>query len=127
MKIVQISIIFFVLLMVTQCNDKNGTISGYEGDRELKDGESVPFLLRQNYPNPFNPVTIIQFDLFIDANIKLTVYTEDWVKVRTLLDGPFNASRYQVNFDATNIPSGEYYYILSGRGYKEIRKMKLVK
>jgi len=127
MQSIRISIIFIALLLLTQCNDENTVISGYQGDRELKENDSVPFLLRQNYPNPFNPTTAIQFDLLINTDIKLIVYTEDWVKVRTLLDGPFTASRYRINFDAGKIPSGEYYYVLSGAGYKEIRKMKLVK
>jgi hypothetical protein len=84
-------------------------------------------LLRQNYPYPLNPVTIIQFDLFVDINIKLIVYTEDWVKIKTLLDRPFINGSHIISFDAKNMPSGEYYYVLSGAGYKEIRKMKLVK
>ena len=127
MKRLKIFSLLFILIFTIQCNDENLVNSGYKGDKELKDDAIVPFLLYQNYPNPFNPSTVITFELSRQMNIKLNVYTEDWVKVATIADGTFDPHTYAVTFEADNIPSGEYYYVLKGGGYTQIRKMKLLK
>jgi hypothetical protein len=114
-------------LAAQSCTDEDKIVAALQGTSEQSEGEQVPFFLYQNYPNPFNPATIIQFRVGQDMDMDLKVYTEDWQEMQTLLDGRYVAGDYRVQFNATELPSGEYYYVLEGGGYTQIRKMKLVK
>ncbi len=125
-KIILLSSILLIIVFYSGCEDGN-TFVGYEGDRKLAEGEPVPFLLQQNYPNPFNPTTVISFRVAVTLNLKLTVFSDEWQPVRVLIERSINAGVYQVTFDAADLPSGDYYYILEGGGYRQIRIMKLVK
>jgi hypothetical protein len=93
-------------------------------------GNELPFLyaLYQNYPNPFNPVTSINYDLPERNIVSLTIYNV----LGEVIAVPVNnetkiAGRYSVSFDATNLPSGVYYYELKAGEYAETKKMVLVK
>ncbi|MCB0277513.1 MAG: T9SS type A sorting domain-containing protein [Calditrichaeota bacterium] len=86
------------------------------------------FWLEQNYPNPFNPSTTIGFYLPRDGNINLRVYDALGREVRELVNGFRPAGRYSVRFDATELPSGIYFYRLgAGNGIEFTRRMLLVK
>jgi hypothetical protein len=128
--IIKISIVSFIVLLLlvfsNGCEDAD-FITGYQGDRELKEGEEVPFLLGQNYPNPFNHTTTIPFRVAINLDLKLTVYSDEWQPVKVLLEQPTNPGSHTLQFDAEDLPSGDYYYTLEGGDYTQIRKMKLVK
>lgn len=81
----------------------------------------------QNYPNPFNPVTSIQFILPEDAEIKLSIYNQLGVKVAVLLDDKFAAGVHQINFDASNLSSGVYFFELISGGNRLVKKLTLMK
>jgi len=85
------------------------------------------FLLKQNYPNPFNPATKIQFDISSKSNIELNVYNSIGKHVQTLLSQTINPGTYNYDFDATNLPSGIYYYKLSSENFSDTKKMIIVK
>ena len=93
------------------------------------DSDLLPntFSLNQNYPNPFNPSTTISFELPQDSNVQLRVYNVLGQEVETLLDEPRSAGYHQVNFNASNNPSGVYFYKISADSYSNTRKMMLVK
>jgi len=85
------------------------------------------FDLQQNYPNPFNPVTNIKFDVVNTGNVKLIVYNQLGKEVETLIDGVTNAGSYEVQFDASKLNSGVYFYKLQSDNVSLTKKMLLVK
>jgi len=85
------------------------------------------YRLYQNYPNPFNPVTKIKYGLPKSGYVKLTVYDELGKQVEILQDGYQHANTYETVFDATNLPSGVYYYKLEADGFSDSKKMVIVK
>ena len=90
---------------------------------------SVPgkFELGQNYPNPFNPSTNISYTVPSAANVKLNVYDISGRLVKMLVNTRQNAGKYTVSFQASDLSSGLYFYELSTPGYREVKKMLLVK
>ena len=97
------------------------------------------FALNQNYPNPFNPTTIISFDLSEDALVSLKIYNSLGQEVASLYTSEaLDAGTEEVEFDATTLASGLYFYrivaqgvdsdgILSGTAFTQVNKMLLVK
>lgn len=85
------------------------------------------FELMQNYPNPFNPTTRIQFVLPQSMNVTLKVYDVMGKEIATLLDGKANAGLNTVEFNASNLGSGVYFYKLNAGSYSSTKKMVLTK
>ncbi|MBL8017848.1 MAG: T9SS type A sorting domain-containing protein, partial [Ignavibacteria bacterium] len=83
--------------------------------------------LSQNYPNPFNPVTTIKFAVPASGLIKLTVYDMLGRKIKALTNEMLAAGTYSVNWDASDLPSGLYFYRLEGDNFAETKKMVLIK
>ncbi|MBS4028673.1 MAG: T9SS type A sorting domain-containing protein [Ignavibacteriales bacterium] len=93
--------------------------------------ETIPskITLEQNYPNPFNPATIIRYSLSVNSTVTLKVYNVLGKPITTLLNNQFLAAgSHQVEFDASNLPSGLYYYKLTtSDGFSATKKMTLAK
>ena len=89
------------------------------------------FELFQNYPNPFNPVTKIKFDIPAGAQyiepVQLIVFDILGREVITLVNEELNPGVYEVVWDGSNYSSGVYYYVLTAGGFKDVKKMVLVK
>lgn len=86
------------------------------------------YTLSQNYPNPFNPSTLIKFSLMNTSTISLKVYDILGKEIATLASGAHSAGVYTVNFDASNLSAGVYYYSLrTSDGFVETKKMMLLK
>jgi hypothetical protein len=94
-----------------------------------KQADNLPsrFELGQNYPNPFNPTTTIEFSLPAGGNVKLDVFNVLGQTVTTLLNRPMDAGRHQVEFDASSLSSGVYFYRLTTEDATETKKMVLMK
>ncbi len=92
-------------------------------------GSNVPkiFALRQNYPNPFNPVTNIEFDLPKSEFVNLVVFNTLGQEVKTLVNETKPAGSYRVDFDASGLPSGAYFYRITAGDFVQTNKMMLVK
>ena len=85
------------------------------------------FKLNQNYPNPFNPSTQISYQLQSSVFVTLKVYDILGREVKTLVHKYQNAGSYSVQFDASNLPSGAYFYKLDAGTYHNIKKLLLLK
>jgi len=86
------------------------------------------FLLYQNYPNPFNPKTIISFDIANRTNVKISVFDILGREVAVIVDNiTFHQGRYEVEFDAAELPSGVYIYRILTNEYTDTKKMMLIK
>ena len=84
-------------------------------------------VLEQNQPNPFNPLTQIKFSLQREGAVTLTIYNVRGEAVAKLADGVMSAGDHFVTWDATDHPSGVYFYRLEGDGIAETRKMTMLK
>jgi hypothetical protein len=91
--------------------------------------EEVPteYALYQNYPNPFNPTTTIEFDIPEKTNVKLVIYDILGREVETLIDKELEPGKYKLNFTATNLPSGVYFYLIRAGNFVKVKKMTLIK
>ncbi len=96
-----------------------GTNNSVERPREFK--------LEQNYPNPFNPTTTIQFAVPTVSDVKLEVFNILGQKVTTLVNRRMEAGLHAVNFNASNLSSGVYFYRLQSGNFVQTKKMMLVK
>ena len=96
----------------------------------------VKYSLYQNYPNPFNPTTKIRFDVpsmvkrqtsSVEGGVKLIIYNSLGKEILSLVNGYLIAGSYEVNFDATNYPSGVYYYKIFTNDFEQTKRMMLIK
>ena len=98
---------------------------------EDKDSESpaliTNYALEQNYPNPFNSSTNIGFQLKSDGFTTLKVYDMLGRKVETIVEQGLEAGSYNFIFNASNLPSGVYFYRIKSDNFTDVKKMLLVK
>ncbi len=85
------------------------------------------FNLAQNYPNPFNPTTNIEFDLPKYGNVTLEIFDVSGKSIDKLVNGNLNAGHYQIQWNASKYSSGAYFYKIETDGFKEVKKMMLIK
>jgi subtilisin family serine protease len=90
------------------------------------------FNLYQNFPNPFNPDTKIIFEIPSHSvkdgvRVKLKIYDVLGKEIITLVDENKSSGRYEINFNAADLPSGVYFYKLSAGVYSSVKKMMLIK
>jgi len=98
--------------------------TGIEEPGKIRDN----FTLSQNYPNPFNPATTIEYSLKENANIKIEVYNSIGEMITLLVNKYHTAGYYKINFNAINLPSGNYFYrILYDNKLQLTKKMSYLK
>ena len=84
------------------------------------------FGLSQNYPNPFNPTTTLSFQLPKASDYELTIYNVQGQKVQTF-EGSHEAGVVNIEWDASNMASGIYFYRLNAENFSDTKKMVLLK
>jgi len=89
--------------------------------------DSPKEILVQNYPNPFNPTTVINFKLPEQSDVELKIYDILGNEVATLINESKPAGSYEVEWNASNFPSGVYIYSLRAGTNIQIKKMLLLK
>ena len=91
--------------------------------------ENLPaeFSLNQNYPNPFNPLTHISWQSPTSGWQTLKIYDVLGNEIVTLVDEYRNSGYYELEFDASNLPSGIYFYKLNTGNYTDTKKLILLK
>ncbi len=85
------------------------------------------YTLFQNYPNPFNPSTKISYALPQNSFVELKVFNLLGQEIATLVNEQKPVGNYEVNFDASNLPSGVYIYKMKAGEYVQTKKMVLLK
>jgi len=85
------------------------------------------FELHQNYPNPFNPSTTIRFDVRTSGNVSLKVFDVLGREVAVLADEYLRAGSYERVFEASNLSSGVYFYMLRGDEFEKTLRMVVVR
>ncbi|MCW8995710.1 MAG: T9SS type A sorting domain-containing protein, partial [Psychromonas sp.] len=86
------------------------------------------FRLEQNYPNPFNPSTTINFSVPNENTlVSLKIYNSLGQEVGTLINQIVPAGNHEVQFDASSLSSGVYFYTLNAGNFVESKKMILMK
>ena len=90
------------------------------------------FILSQNYPNPFNPSTIISFSLPVDSRVTIDLFNTLGEKVDVIVDSDLSIGHHEINFDASSLTNGVYYYKINAQGkdgsdFNSTKKMVLMK
>jgi hypothetical protein len=80
-----------------------------------------------NYPNPFNPITRINFTLNKSGFVTLNVYDILGRKVKTLISTTLESGSHQVDFNASALSSGIYFYEIRTSNFQKINKMMVVR
>lgn len=96
---------------------------------DIEKQKSVPteFNLLQNYPNPFNPETKIRFDIPKECFVKLHVYDVLGNEVASLVNKILLPATYNINFNASKLNNGVYFYRLDTDGFTQTKKMIFLK
>jgi len=82
--------------------------------------------LSQNYPNPFNPSTTLEVALPHAGYVTLTVHNILGQEVATLKAGDHPVGTFKATWDASEMPSGVYFYRLTAGEYVQTKKMILI-
>ncbi len=109
----------------------NGGISRYGtpivGVTPISNETPTSYKLSQNYPNPFNPVTKIEFAIPKQGLVTLKIFDILGREVTTLVNEVKIPGNYSIDFDASRLSSGTYFYKLSAGNFIETKKMLLIK
>ena len=117
--------------------DSNPDMGAIESDLadDIERNKSIlpqEFALYQNYPNPFNPKTIISYSVGANGHsplqyVDLSIYNILGQEVATLVNKKQPAGNYSVEWDASKVSSGVYYYRLEADGYSDVKKMVVIR
>ncbi|MBK7160087.1 MAG: T9SS type A sorting domain-containing protein [Ignavibacteria bacterium] len=110
----------------------NGCIVKYDNRissiiNNSEENTSSGFTLLQNYPNPFNPSTNIRYNLNSDSYIILKVFDILGKEIKTLVHQKQSKGKYEIRFDAENLPGGIYFYKIESEFNSETGRMLLIK
>lgn len=107
--------------------DLDGTFRYYNLTETIEIGLPSVYSLKQNYPNPFNPSTKIKYNLPVNGIVTIKVFDILGTEVMTLLDEEKAAGSYELEFNASNLPSSVYFYKMQSGNFSEVKKMIILK
>ena len=96
-------------------------------DIETGSNQIQKYELHQNYPNPFNPKTTIKYEVAEPSFVSIRIYNVLGNEVATLVDGKSPEGNFEINFDASGLTSGIYFYTLRSGNIVETKKMLLLR
>ena len=101
----------------------------FKGAGSAESGIDIPseFALRQNYPNPFNPTTVFSYDIPGESHVNLSIYDLNGRVIRTLVNEQQNPGYYSVQWSASGIHSGLYFYKIQAGAFFDVKKFVLIK
>ncbi|MGE5436305.1 MAG: T9SS type A sorting domain-containing protein, partial [Syntrophothermus sp.] len=85
------------------------------------------YSLSQNYPNPFNPATTIKYSIPKENFVSLKIYDALGNEVAQLVNEEKPAGEYEVNFNASQLSSGVYFYRINSGEFTQVKKLLLLK
>jgi plastocyanin len=85
------------------------------------------FIVKQNYPNPFNPATTIRYAIPHNGLVVVKVFNLLGKELTTLVNGDESAGSHEIQYDATNLPSGIYFYRVQTGNFSQTKRMVLMK
>jgi hypothetical protein len=91
------------------------------------DGIPSAYFLADNYPNPFNSFTTIEYSIPRESDVTLTVYSLVGQIVDVLVDQTMKSGYYAVNFDASKLSSGIYFYKIQAGSFSATKKCMIVR
>ena len=102
------------------------TVTGSEKVHDLK---VLPprYGIDQNYPNPFNPTSTIKYTLPKESHITFIIYDILGREIATLVNETQEAGYKSVQFNASNLASGIYFYRLQAGAFTETKKLLLIR
>jgi hypothetical protein len=118
-----------VFYMIINSSDTTNEVSVLKATIEKDNiaAASYDFKLNQNYPNPFNPLTTILFSLAKKETVKLKIYDITGREVKTLVEGEYDAGDYKVEFNASKLSSGIYFYQITAGDFSQTKKLQVLK
>lgn len=116
--------LYFTLVNVSIEGDEIGKDSPETDENNIIPTE---FSLEQNFPNPFNPSTQIKYSVVEDGLVTLKVYDVLGREVAVLVNEEKTAGTYTINFNASILSSGVYFYTISARDFHQTKKMILLR
>jgi hypothetical protein len=93
----------------------------------ISDAAIPGFRVSNNYPNPFNASTVIEFEVDIPQTVSAGLYDIRGALVKNVYRDHVPAGSHSIRIDAVGIPSGTYFYIMSGESGREIKKIAIIK
>ena len=93
----------------------------------MEDAVPGTYALSQNFPNPFNPATSIRYTIPMSAHVSLRVFNILGQEVASLVNQDMAAGSYLVQFEASRLTTGVYFYQLRAGDFSSVKKMVLVK
>ena len=103
----------------------NGGVTFFE-EKEIE-GIPTAYYLSNNYPNPFNPSTKIKYSVPQLSRVIIKVFDILGNEIETLVNVEKQPGTYEINWYATNLPSGVYFYQLRAGNFVQTKKMVLMK
>lgn len=111
--------------------DFNGNFEYFNLSNEVNIGVPNKFALAQNYPNPFNPTTNINYDLPFDSKVMIKIFDITGREVSQIVNQVQPAGYHTINFNASVLSSGVYFYQITADGgnqtFAKTLKMMLIK
>ena len=118
--------------------DTQGLISVYSDINSIQYGDAwkigteqeeaiSEYSLQQNYPNPFNPITNISYTIQRNGLVSLKMFDILGTEVVELVNEAQEAGSYSVTFNASELPSGIYFYTLTSGNFMATKKLILLK
>ena len=107
--------------------DYDGTASVYNLAETVVFGAPTKFELSQNYPNPFNPSTTISFSIPQRSDVSVKIYDVLGNEVASIINETKDAGKYNINFNASKLSSGVYFYSIKAGDFTATKKMTFLK
>jgi 5'-nucleotidase / UDP-sugar diphosphatase len=118
---------FIASLRIVDYKSEGRIKTKIEGPVAAENKVTLKYALYENYPNPFNPSTTIKFEIPKSENVTLKIYNSLGQELSVLVNNFMNAGTYTYNFNAVNLSSGVYFYVLKAGSYSDTKRMMLIK